>query len=92
MTYRCQVNRPYPKRAFALKGLNILAQGNALVIPHIFPEACPAPVAPGRPDLRACKNGVLNANGYPFRLHILISYAFLALRWPRDGAALLTEP
>jgi len=74
------------------RGFGIVAQAVGLVIPHIFPEASVCPVAPGRPDLRARKNGVLNANGEPFRLYILISYAFLALRWPRDGAALLTAP
>ena len=50
------------------------------------------PVAPGRPDLRARKKGVRNANGLSFRLCILHTYASIALRWPRDGAALLTGP
>ena len=46
-------------------------------------------VAPGRPDLRARKEGVQDANVEPFRLMILHAYASIALRWPRDGAALL---
>jgi len=69
-----------------------MPQAFGLVIPHIFSATGVGPVAPGRPDLRARKSGVLDANVVPFRLCILISYAFLALRWPRDGAALLTGP
>ena len=34
----------------------------------------------------------MDANGDPFRLCIIVSYAFFALRWPRDGAALLDAP
>ena len=42
--------------------------------------------------MRACKEGVQSANAESFRLMILDTFASLALRWPRDGAALLTPP
>jgi hypothetical protein len=42
--------------------------------------------------MRACKEGVQSANAESFRLMILDTFASLALRWPRDGAALLMTP
>ena len=49
-------------------------------------------VAPGRPDLRAGKEGVWDANVESSRRMILDVFAPIARRWPRDGAALLTAP
>ena len=64
--------------AFALRGFLLPYGGQA-----------ESEVAPSRPDLRPRKECVQDANIEPARLMILHAFAPIALRWPRDGAALL---
>jgi hypothetical protein len=70
-------------------GLDIPAQGNALVIPHIFVRRR---VAPGRPDPRACKGRAIDVNTQTLGIPILFTCSFPARRWGRDPCTRAASP